>query len=287
MAKETTNFVRKLAHNDAATRNAAFTALKNFLKSKALKKLDLLEMEKLWRGLYFSMWYCDKPIPQQNLAGNLGELFSQVVTKPNLPNFQRAFWAIIAKEWPTIDKWRIDKYLMLVRRVLRHSLFRLQGDNWKNEDIESFLEVLQEFPLRDDPKFPQSLAYHVCDIYLDEIEYVIFKDLREDSQEDESESESEDDEEDDKDEGEDKEETEKSGKKQLSEDEAEKLKAKIIKETPIAKLIEPFEKMAATAKNRALREKIKSEVTEDERLQTWGVVASDKSADSDDEWAGF
>lgn len=282
MAKETTNFVRKLAHNDAATRNAAFTALKNFLKSKALKKLDLLEMEKLWRGLYFSMWYCDKPIPQQNLAGNLGELFSQVVTKPNLPNFQRAFWAIIAKEWPTIDKWRIDKYLMLVRRVLRHSLFRLQAENWKDEDIESFLEVLQEFPLRDDPKFPQSLAYHVCDIYLDEIEYVIFKDLREDSQEDESEEEEGEEEKD-----EEEEETKKSEKKQLSEDVAEKLKAKIIKETPFAKLIEPFEKMAATAKNRALREKIRSEVIEDERLKPWGVVASDNSADSDDEWVGF
>lgn len=287
MAKETNTFVRKLAHNDAATRLAAFTALKKFLRSKASSKLDLLEMEKLWRGLYFSMWYCDKPIPQQNLAGNLGELFSKVIPQAQLADFHRAFWVIISKEWPTLDKWRLDKFLMLVRRVLRHLLFRLETDSWPTEEVQSFVDVLKEYPLSDNPKFPQSLAYHVCDIYLDEIEYVIFKDVRDYSQEDESDSES--DEEDEENDDDDQEENTKSAKskKQLSEIETEKLKAEIISRTPIAKLVEPFETLAKSAKNKALREKIKSEVTEDARLQVWGLGASDDGADSDEEWTGF
>ena len=108
MPSETNTFVRKLAHNDASVRNAAFKALCNHLKSKSSAKLDLLELEKLWRGLYFPCGIVTKPIPQQNLAGHLGELFSKVVPDNKLKLFHQAFWEVMAKEWYSIDKWRID-----------------------------------------------------------------------------------------------------------------------------------------------------------------------------------
>lgn len=300
MAKDTNAFVRKLAHNDASTREAAFSALKKFLKSKSSAKLDLLEMEKLWRGLYFAMWYCDKPIPQQNLAGNLGELFSDIVPEQQLPAFHEAFWVIIAKEWPTMDKWRLDKYLMLVRRVLRHLLFRLNAHGWPSDEVESYLAVLKKYPLSDNAKFPQSLSYHVCDIYLDEIEYVIFKEFREYSEEmdsDDDDDEEEEEEEEDEEDGDDKSDSEneedngkaekKAKKAKLSEDEIAEKKKQVLKDTPLAQLIEPFQTLAKSAKNKALRKKCQEEVTEDDRLKAWGVVESVAEEDSEDEWTGF
>lgn len=288
MAQDTNAFVRKLAHNDPATRLAAFTALKNFLKSKSSSKLDLLEMKKLWRGLYFSMWYCDKPIPQQNLAGNLGELFSEVIPQQKLAEFHQAFWEVLGKEWPSLDKWRLDKFLMLVRRVLRHLLFRLEAHGWPESEVKEFLDVLKLYPLSDNAKFPQSLAYHVCDIYLDEIEYVIFKEFRSDIQEDESDDESdESDNSEDEDDEEKEEKPAKSTKKKLSEDEIEKKKAEIVASTPIALLVEPFQTLAKSAKNRALRKKIQDEVTEDDRLKAWCPVEGADEADSEEEWTGF
>lgn len=291
MPSETNTFVRKLAHNDAATRNAAFKALCNFLKSKASGKLDLLEMEKLWRGLYFSMWYCDKAVPQQNLAGNLGELFSVVIPENRLKLFHQAFWEVMAKEWHSLDKWRVDKFYMLVRRVLRHQLFRLEAGGWSKKQTAEFVAVLRQYPLVDDSKFPQSLAYHVCDIFLDEVEYVIFKDFRDFSQEDnEEESDEESDDEDGESEGDEEREDEgtttKKPMNKLSEEEIAEKKAAICKKTPIAVLIAPFQELAKSAKNKAMRAKCREEVTEDSRLQEWGVLEI-KEAESDDEWTGF
>lgn len=285
MAKETNAFVRKLAHNDATVRNAAFVALKNFLKAKGSSKLDLVELQALWRGLYFSMWYCDKPIPQQTLAGNLGELFSKVVAEKQLEDFHRAFWLIMAKEWPQVDKWRLDKYLMLVRRVLRHLLFRLEEHGWPEEELQSFLSVLKEYPLTERSFFPRSLTYHICDIYFDEIEYVIFKDLRDYSQEDEVESEDEDQE--NEEDGDDEEQNQKETLKSLTEDEKEQNKAEIISNTPLAILLEPFDTLSKQGKDKVLRKKIQEEVIEDARMAAWGLSEKEEKEDSEDEWTGF
>lgn len=290
MPSETNTFVRKLAHNDASVRNAAFKALCNYLKSKSSAKLDLLELEKLWRGLYFSMWYCDKPIPQQNLAGHLGELFSKVVPDNKLKLFHQAFWEVMAKEWYSLDKWRIDKFYMLVRRVLRHQLFRLEAQGFPKKETADFLDILKQYPLKNDTKFPQSLAYHVCDIYLDEIEYVIFKDFRDYSQEDDVEDEEEgsssDDEKEEDSTNEEEEKEEKPEKAELSEEEIEAKKTAICAKTPLATLVEPFQELEKSAKNKAMRAKCKEEVTEDERLKKWGVL-EDKTEESEDEWTGF
>lgn len=288
MPSETNTFVRKLAHNDAATRNAAFKALCNFLKSKASGKLDLLDMEKLWRGLYFSMWYCDKAVPQQNLAGNLGELFSQVIPANRLKLFHQAFWEVMAKEWHSLDKWRMDKFYMLVRRVLRHQLFRLADEGWPKKQTADFVAVLQQYPLVNESKFPQSLAYHVCDIFVDEVEYVIFKEFRDYSQEDNVDLDESDDDEESADESQDEDETKEKGLKsaKLTEEEIAAKKAAICSHAPLAQLIAPFQELAKSAKNRAMRVKIVEEVTNDERLKEWGVL-EDKANESEDEWTGF
>lgn len=304
MAVETSSFVRKLAHNDAATRSAAFDSLCSFLTSKSLAKLSFLELKKIWKGLYFSMWFCDKPIPQQDLAGNLGKLFSEVVTADQLEAFHQAFWAVILKEWHSIDKWRLDKYLMLVRRVLRHLLFRLASEDWTEGKIDLFLSVLNEYPLGDDVRFPQSLTYHVCDILLDEIEYVVFKDFRSYSEEndaDDDEDSNEEDEDEDADEDADKNEkmndaqTKNNGSeatsmdvfKDLSEEELAARKKAVATTTPIASLIAPFQKLAVSAKNKALRAKIQEEILNDERLKQWGVLEIEEDEGSGDEWTGF
>lgn len=287
------NFVRKLAHNDAAVRLSAFEALTKFLKNRLIKKLDIIEFEKLWKGLYYSMWYCDKPIPQQALAGNIGKLFSEVIPEPKLKDFHEAFWLIISKEWPTIDKWRIDKYLMLIRRVIRHQLFRLEANNWRKDTLKDFLEVLQTLPLSDDPKMPKALSYHICDLFLDEIEYVIFKDLRDFNEEENEEEKDEDDEDEEEDEEEKDEERENEDKDEngeeaeVSSEKDDKKKKEILKKTPLKKLLVPFEVTAKDAKFKPLREKCK-EVLADERLQEWGIIEKEDSDESDEEeWTGF
>lgn len=75
---------------------------------------------------------CDRPLPQQQLCADLAGLIwvfpheqenaGKVVTA-----WLRGFWATMAREWTTgIDVLRMEKFLLLVRRVLGASLVWMQ-----------------------------------------------------------------------------------------------------------------------------------------------------------------
>lgn len=268
----TSSFVKKLASNDRATRDAAFEALKKFLASKQ-SKLSLLDYEKLWKGLYFSMWFSDRPLPQQRLAERLGELFSQVIPLLQFETFVEAFWVVIIKEWPSIDQWRIDKFYMLIRRVVRHCLLRLQSQKWDRQLVTQYNAVLRKSPLSGDPTISMALPYHLCDLYLDEIEVVLFSDeLRAEGDEIDAAAEPE------------------RHQKFIAH------KRALVEEAPIIQLIEPFAELRKLALLKTLREKCAEEVVDDERLVEWGVTKNSSSgeeaapsddSDSDGEWNGF
>lgn len=140
---------------------------------------------KLWKGLFYSVWMCDRPIPQQNLCTELAELLS-VLPTPNddegaavIP-FLRAFWATLSREWTSIDVLRMEKFLLLVRRVFGASLAWVGGGKrgkkdgaWTGTRADSMLRLLQEWPLEskgDLSKVPVGLRLHVIDIWVDETE---------------------------------------------------------------------------------------------------------------------
>lgn len=69
---------------------------------------------------------CDRPLPQQQLCADLAELI-WVLPQDAVPRWLRAFWATMAREWTTgIDVLRMEKFLLLVRRMLGASLVWMQ-----------------------------------------------------------------------------------------------------------------------------------------------------------------
>lgn len=53
-----------------------------------------------------------------------------------------AFFLTIKDNWMLISEHRIDKFIMLVRRCLRHLLLTFVNCDWNLEYINSFNEVL-------------------------------------------------------------------------------------------------------------------------------------------------
>ncbi|CAK9438979.1 uncharacterized protein LODBEIA_P32030 [Lodderomyces beijingensis] len=269
----TSAFVKKLASNDRKTRNAALEALRRYLSSKTIKpeSLSLLEMEKLWRGLYFSMWFCDKAKAQERLAESLGRIYSDCIKSPQaFLQFVRAFNLIMIKEWSSIDQWRIDKYYLLIRRILRHNFRYLKSSGWDSDLVSKWTAVLSETILSGSDKVPVALPYHMCDIYLDELELVLFEALEE--QDEEAEEKEEEVDRDDPDYGE----------KKIGDLEAAKIA--IASEANVRDLIQLFADLSQSAKLKTLREKIKEEVLDDSRLTEWGVLEqADGEKDGDDE----
>lgn len=265
---KTSKFVKELASDKRSTRDAAFESLSKYLRSRSTAQLSLLEMEKLWKGLYYTMWLCDRPRPQEQLAESLGSLFSEVVPLNCFPNFLEAFWVVIIREWHGIDYWRIDKYYLLIRRVLRHNFKRLKFQNWSPKDVDNFLAVYEKLPLSGNPTISNALPYHLCDIYLDELERIIFEDIGEDENVDEQEN-------------------------QRLKSAVLEQKKDILSQVPVRKLIVPFENLEKSDVLKPLKNKIKEEVLSDPRLVEWGVYQAtadendNEGEEEEEEWHGF
>lgn len=172
---KTNSFVKQLASNKRTVRENALKTLKKFLSSREKSKpLTLLELKKLWKGLYFTMWFSDRPLPQQRLANDLASLFSDCVVDEQFLNFVESFWVIIGSQWRELDKWRIDKFYMLMRYVVRECFVKLSKEQWNAKVVNDYLEVLKRTVLSEGSSFPVSITYHVIDIWVDELERVLF-----------------------------------------------------------------------------------------------------------------
>ncbi|CAJ2512655.1 Uu.00g007740.m01.CDS01 [Anthostomella pinea] len=182
-------FIRNLASSDRKTRTSALDTLRTFLSaSTTSRQLSALDNQKLWKGLFYSLWMCDRPIPQQNLCGELAGLISILPDEAVVP-WLGGFWAIMSREWTSIDVLRMEKFLLLVRRVVGASLAWAGGDggNKKNggskkttkgeaQNIgraEAMMALLAAWPLEptgDLSKVPSGVRLHVLDIWVDEAE---------------------------------------------------------------------------------------------------------------------
>ncbi|KAJ9201284.1 hypothetical protein DTO164E3_3591 [Paecilomyces variotii] len=108
-----TPFVRELASSDRRTRDKALESLTMFLKMKT--GLSLVDLLKVWKGLFFCFYHSDRPLTQQSLARSLSYSIVPSLPHSTLHRFLRAFWITIGRDFHKIDRLRLDKYLYLIR----------------------------------------------------------------------------------------------------------------------------------------------------------------------------
>jgi ribosomal RNA-processing protein 1 len=161
---------------------------------------------KLWKGLFYALWMCDRAIPQQNLCAELADLVYVLPREAVVP-WLRGFWATMSREWTSIDVLRMEKFLLLVRRVVGAGFKWMRKgsgsdgaknkkkgngnggpSNWDASKVDDMMGLLGEWPLaleeeaeiepatgaeEDDAitqKIPAGLRLHVLDIWVDEAE---------------------------------------------------------------------------------------------------------------------
>ncbi|OQO05054.1 hypothetical protein B0A48_08074 [Cryoendolithus antarcticus] len=175
MAPEQSNpFIKQLASSDRRIRERALSALRTYLQQTP--SLDLTSALKLHKGLYYCMWLSDKPRPQQQLARDLADLL-HVLKPDSFLVFARAFWQTMSREWNEIDRWRMDKYLYLVRLYVQEGFVYLRQKKWEEGLVEGYVGIMEEVGLNvRDGKVPNGLRYHVVDIYVDELDEADEKD---------------------------------------------------------------------------------------------------------------
>lgn len=100
----------------------------------------------------------DKPLVQQQLANDLADLclvyrpnplptdleIAQLVTTRGGLTFWKGFWLAIRREWHGVDRHRIDKYLMLIRRYVERGLRLLQRVKWHPSAVAEWADTLTQ-----------------------------------------------------------------------------------------------------------------------------------------------
>ena len=151
-------FGQRLASNDKETRDKAVKTLTRYLKSGPV--LEELDLAKIWKALFYCMWHADKPKVQNELAERIGAMVLAVPgNKATL--FAKTFFAMMMREWPGIDRLRLNKFYTLLKCVLKNSLRQLHRAGWPAGGAEGLAEVLQLGPLSS--RSPPGLRYWLVD----------------------------------------------------------------------------------------------------------------------------
>lgn len=80
--------------------------------------LDLMEMMKLWKALYYTAWMGDKPFVQMDISETLSSFIKSFTSYKGVHLYLEAFFRTIEREWHGIDIWRMDKFYLLIRAML-------------------------------------------------------------------------------------------------------------------------------------------------------------------------
>ncbi|KII93163.1 hypothetical protein PLICRDRAFT_87582 [Plicaturopsis crispa FD-325 SS-3] len=165
-----------LASTDKKTRDKAIKNLASFLSNSSEDVLPKTEMTKLWKGIFYCFWMSDKPLVQQALASELAEIVLSISTTSLSLAFLRGFWETTVREWNGIDRLRMDKYYMLVRRFVNAAFRLLLLNDWDSAVCDEYNAILTGAggPLcPDDIRVPAGLPYHLADIYLEELDKIM------------------------------------------------------------------------------------------------------------------
>ena len=121
---------KNLAHNDLKTRKSAFNTIPNYLsknsksflhqpineKSSTITQINL---EKLWKGLFYMMWHSDKLPVQDKLAKDMSMLIYEIDFEEKdfdyLVCYLNGFFVTMSREWHGLDRYRVSKFLRLIR----------------------------------------------------------------------------------------------------------------------------------------------------------------------------
>ena len=162
---------QRLSSSDVRLRDRALERVPAMLSARVRQAVDdtraevwdMLEedMKYLWKGLFFYYYHTDGWKAQDAAADTItrwtSEVFSKETTLKSCVLWAKVGWVALTREWPHIDKWRLNKYMYFVRRYVFHLL--------RTIPIDEFSTLVRSLFAHDDV---QDLCMHVVDVLLDE-----------------------------------------------------------------------------------------------------------------------
>ncbi|KDP35749.1 hypothetical protein JCGZ_10521 [Jatropha curcas] len=162
------SLIKQLASCDNKTRNKALgLLLKSWLPSQS--QIPDEDMKKLWKGLFYCVWHSDKAGPQAHLIHRLSSLLPQLDLRVSIQYFS-VFLLTMRREWTGIDRLRLDKFYLLIRKFLHFFFNIMKRNSWDSELSTRLMDVLvQHTFLADDKLLGNGVNYHIASVFLEEL----------------------------------------------------------------------------------------------------------------------
>ena len=176
-------FAQKLAANEPTIRDKAVKKLKKWLISRSdisgdeniTSPFNDHEMLRLWKGLHYCFWMSDKPLVQEELAEKIASIIHCFkADEESAQLYLRCFLLTLGREWAGIDRHRMDKFMMLTRRMMRQAFVYVAEKNWNVEFTKKIATTFEEVVLsanrlQNSNTTALGFQLHFTDVYLEEL----------------------------------------------------------------------------------------------------------------------
>ncbi len=166
------SLARALASSDERLRRQALRRVDRLLKRQQPAPLSEQAMRRLWRALYYLLWFADKPLV---IEQTIERLCSWLLVASDGWLYFRVMWETVSRYWSEIDHLRLDKYYALLSRALSTASHYCAD---RVEDWRRFVRVVNQTVLEpvtgigEDQALGEAwkslgVALHLCDKWLD------------------------------------------------------------------------------------------------------------------------
>ncbi|CAI4227758.1 unnamed protein product [Auanema sp. JU1783] len=164
-------FAQKLASGEPATRRRALNTLRDWITQQSkVKAFDMADMTRLTQGLHYVLWMQDKMLLQEELSDNICSFFMNFETDQERQLFVKCSFTSLAKSWHNIDKWRVDKFLLHLRKLIFQLFKHLASIKWKKALRDQYFAAIKESIFTNSTHVSDGLKFHFCSLFLDELD---------------------------------------------------------------------------------------------------------------------
>nr|CAD2192211.1 unnamed protein product [Meloidogyne enterolobii] len=163
-------FAQRLASGEPTVRKRALKLLREHVMEESKNGFTTDSLDRLCKGLHYALWMQDKMLLQEELADNILQLLGLLKDQNQIFEFVKALLFTLSKEWPKIDRWRMDKFLMFLRKIIRVLFFQLKEQKFNSQAIQNYLTFFSQTLISEKSKIFESLKYHCVSVWLDELD---------------------------------------------------------------------------------------------------------------------
>ena len=131
-------WAQELVANEHETREKALKDTVNWLKTQTT--LDELDAAKIWVILDQALWMTDRVLTQHAFCHELADIIKEL-PQPLVEPFINAFYTRMLDRWSQLDKYRVEKFYVLVR-YFTVAVIQYKRENNQMNDLPDFFRSI-------------------------------------------------------------------------------------------------------------------------------------------------